>query len=240
VAHTAATLGLTLGGDALNLLEAPINGLLTTAGEGNIVQYMQGIQNQMFAQTFAALANTNPAQQLGADAFNVSMLAFGGADLAMSVAGLARVGLFGSLGSGVDALLNSGNSLTTADAVNHINGLRLGQSLLSAQAQSIFTEAGGLTEKIIGASEEIIPSIDLGDKITAELTANANGDIANWGKYSTQSILSPLGDFKLHFYYNPVINEVYYNTDYKVIFNHQGEWNSVPTPNFEYEPPQFN
>jgi hypothetical protein len=51
----------------------------------------------------------------------------------------------------------------------------------------------------------------------SELTSNGS-DIADWGKYATPTFRSPAGAFQVHFYYNPVMDEVFYGQDYKAVF----------------------
>jgi hypothetical protein len=67
------------------------------------------------------------------------------------------------------------------------------------------------------------------------------GNISDWGKYSMQSILSPLtGKFKVHFYRNSLTNDIHYTWDYKFVFNHDGAWHKMlPSAKFNYEPPRF-
>ena len=108
------------------------------------------------------------------------------------------------------------------------------------QAKSIFTEAGELTPETINNSLLIKPGEELGNLFLHNELTKIGGDISYWGKYSTESIASPSGNFQMHFYRNVVTNDIYYGIDYKAVFDHQGLWDFEPSPNFNYEPPRFN
>lgn len=128
-------------------------------------------------------------------------------------------------------------------ARNHISGLRLQQQLGLEEAGSIFNKSGFLTDEAIANSDLIIAGERLGSKggtRLREILFKRGGNISDWGKYETQSVMSPIGPYKVHFYYNPVTNDMYFGMDYKTIFNHQGKWDLGLKPNFEHEPPRFD
>jgi RHS repeat-associated protein len=103
-------------------------------------------------------------------------------------------------------------------ADNVVNGVRLAQQLTREEAASVFTQGGELKPEVIAQSREIINGTQLGNKqLVSELTSNGS-DIADWGKYTTPTFRSPAGAFQVHFYYNPIINKVFYGQDYKVVF----------------------
>lgn len=90
--------------------------------------------------------------------------------------------------------------------------------LASEEASSVFTPSGELQPEIVARSTLIISGTNLGNKALVEaLTANGS-DIADWGKYTTPTFRSPAGAFQVHFYYNSVIDEVFYGMDYKIKF----------------------
>lgn len=92
------------------------------------------------------------------------------------------------------------------------------------------------------------------DGLSLNKTIVANGQLRNETNYlsslngrllggynsdHTDPIHTPSGKAQVHFYKNPVTNDVYYDRDYKSIFDHQGTWNMKPNPNFDHEPPRF-
>lgn len=120
---------------------------------------------------------------------------------------------------------------------NHISGLRLQEELRFNQANSIFTENGELTAEAIANSERIIEGEDLGnDSLVSVL--KERGNISDWGKYKTVQLDSPTGKFEMHFYYNEVTREAYYEHDYKAILEPQ--WSLKLRPNFDSEPLKFS
>ncbi len=131
------------------------------------------------------------------------------------------------------------NSLPVREATNHISGLRLQRSLQMDQAKSIFNKEVGLKPEIISNSDLIVRGDQLRNADIIDALTKKGGNLSDWGKYTTKSIPSPSGNFQMHFYYNPVTGDSYYGMDFKAVFDHQGSWNLNPTPNFEYEPPQY-
>ncbi|MFV0460767.1 MAG: RHS repeat-associated core domain-containing protein [Actinomycetales bacterium] len=106
-----------------------------------------------------------------------------------------------------------------AGASNAANGVRLAQQLARESAESAFTASGGLRTEVIQGSSRIIDGSRLGNPdVVKALTADGS-NIADWGKYTTQTFQSPSGPFQAHFYYNPVTGAANYSVDYKIVFN---------------------
>ena len=146
----------------------------------------------------------------------------------------AKMGLFQR------GALDVSGSTIGSEAANHINALRLQRSLTIDQAKLIFTDTGSLTPEAIKNSLLIKPGEELGNSLLRNELARIGGDISDWGKFLTESIASPSGNFQMHFYRNSVTGNIYYGMDYKAVFDHQGAWNFAPSPNFSYEQPRFN
>jgi hypothetical protein len=107
----------------------------------------------------------------------------------------------------------------TSGASNVANGPRLAGQLTAEEASSIFTNAGGLKQSVVNASTEIIPGTSLkNSQLIKNLTADGS-NIADWGKYTTQTFKSPSGPFQVHFCRNSITGAVHYLDDYKVVFN---------------------
>jgi hypothetical protein len=99
-------------------------------------------------------------------------------------------------------------------ASNIATAQKLADDLRLRSAKSPFTTDGRLTPSTIQEGRQIIRAEDL-----------KNSNIpAGYGKYESPTFQSPSGNFKLHYYYNPVTKDVFYDLDYKVVFNHQGKW----------------
>ncbi|MCZ4283149.1 hypothetical protein O4H49_20390 [Kiloniella laminariae] len=140
--------------------------------------------------------------------------AVGGATLGVS--GLTVVAKNGdNIAKAVDGVLDDiARNAINNGASDIATAQRLADDLRLASARSPFTSDGKLTPSVIAQGDEIIPAGSLG-----------NPNIpAGFGKYQSPAFQSPSGDFKLHYYYNPTTNQVIYDLDYKVIFNHQGNW----------------
>jgi hypothetical protein len=104
-------------------------------------------------------------------------------------------------------------------AANAANGLRLGQQLARESAESAFTKSGALQAEVVQNSSRIIPGSNIGNpSVVKGLTADGS-NIADWGKYTSQTFQSPSGPFQVHYYFNPATGRVNYNQDYKVVFN---------------------
>jgi RHS repeat-associated protein len=124
--------------------------------------------------------------------------------------GVADFGLVGGVGP-IRAL---------GGAANIANGPRLRSALMWDEA-AVFTGSGQLHGSVIANSAEIIRGSQLhSSAVIAELTRDGS-NIADWGKYTTNSFSSPAGKFQVHFYRNRVTGQVNYNIDYKVKFNSQ-------------------
>jgi len=92
---------------------------------------------------------------------------------------------------------------------NIANGPRLTQQLTWESATSSFNLDGTLTQQAIRDSQLIIgPQRIINPAVPS-----------GYGKYSTQTLQSPYGDFQTHFYMNQESGNVYYGLDYKTIFN---------------------
>jgi hypothetical protein len=144
---------------------------------------------------------------------------------------LERFGFFGH--NGAEEPL----SLLGNEASNHINALRLQRSFTIEQAKSIFDDAGGLLPEVIQKSIRL--DIEFKNTELKEMLSTQAGNLSDWRKYITESVPSPSGNFRMHFYHNPVTGDVYYGMDYKAVFNHDGSWKLPLLPNFEYKPPHF-
>lgn len=104
-------------------------------------------------------------------------------------------------------------------AANAANGMRLGQQLARESAESVFTRSGSLHDEVIQNSSRIIPGSNIGNPgVVKGLTADGS-NIADWGKYTSQTFHSPSGPFQVHYYFNPATGRVNYDFDYKVVFN---------------------
>lgn len=134
-----------------------------------------------------------------------------GIKVAVKSSGSVKIGEF-IVGEGGSLKLPGG--VTNSVAGNIATAKRLADDLRLASARSPFTPDGKLTPSAIAQGDEIIPAGSL-----------VNPNIpAGFSKYESPTFHSPSGDFKLHYYYNPTTNQVIYDLDYKVIFNHQGNW----------------
>jgi hypothetical protein len=91
--------------------------------------------------------------------------------------------------------------------------------LAGEEASSIFTGSGALKPEIISSSREIISGPELRNPAVVKALTSDGSNIADWGKYTTQTFQSPSGPFQVHFYYNSVTRVVNYGVDYKVVFN---------------------
>jgi len=125
------------------------------------------------------------------------------------------------VGLGGDAPAGPSAAVSDEIAANPVNGIRLGKQLAGEAAASIFTDSGELKPEIVANSARIINGSDIKNpNVIAALTSDGS-DISDWGKYTTQTTVSPNseGPFQVHFYYNPVTGVVNYGIDYKVVFN---------------------
>jgi hypothetical protein len=105
------------------------------------------------------------------------------------------------------------------------SGVQSSANALRFKAQLAFEEAGiltrggaGLTDDAIKAATEIpISGGKFKNKaVINELTSNGS-NIANWGKFSTESVNLPSGQSsQIHFYKNRITHEVNLNIDFKV------------------------
>ncbi|RWR08117.1 two-partner secretion domain-containing protein [Paenirhodobacter populi] len=113
-----------------------------------------------------------------------------------------------------DDLVAASRAAQNTGASNIATARKLADDLRRSSARSPFTPDGRLTLSAVQEGRLIIRAEDLG-----------NPNIpAGYGKYESPTFQSPSGDFKLHYYYNPATRNVFYDLDYKVVFNHQGNW----------------
>jgi hypothetical protein len=88
---------------------------------------------------------------------------------------------------------------------------KLLDKLTRESAGSVFTSTGRLTQEAID-SAKVIPELGPGK-------LNNSNIPSGFGKYATETFPSPSGNFQVHFYMNPITKEVFYDFDYKVVFN---------------------
>ncbi|WP_139116994.1 hypothetical protein [Candidatus Thiodiazotropha endoloripes] len=105
------------------------------------------------------------------------------------------------------------------------NANRLSQDLHFREASSVFDDAGLLTSETIGRSRIAVRGEDIGNPYLREYLPSLGGDLSEWAKYTTPTIKSPSGPFQLHFYRNEKLDLNDFSSDYKSIFNHDGDWN---------------
>ncbi len=128
---------------------------------------------------------------------------------------LSLAGSFGALKAGAKARATK----TGTGASNAATGPALARQLAGEEASSIFTSSGGLQRSVINSSTEIIPGTSLKNtQLIKNLTADGS-NLADWGKYTTQTFSSPSGPFQVHFYMNSSTGAVHYLDDFKVVFN---------------------
>lgn len=104
-------------------------------------------------------------------------------------------------------------------ATSSVSGVRLGQQLARESADSGFTPSGRLSSEAIAGSRQIIEGDRLGNTGLIRRLTSDGSSISDWGKYTTRTYQSSLGDFQVHFYMNRGAGVVDYGYDYKVIFN---------------------
>jgi len=123
--------------------------------------------------------------------------------------------------SGVNREISTSEARTFIEqltvASNAANAPRLVQQLEAEEAASAFLPNGELRPELIATAQEIIPGSKLGNPaLVTELTRDGS-DIADWGKYQSETFRSPMGPVFVHFYYNRVKRIVLYAYDYKII-----------------------
>jgi hypothetical protein len=104
-------------------------------------------------------------------------------------------------------------------AYNVVNGIRLAQQFALESAQSAFTSSGELQSSVIAESRLIIQGAKLENTDLVKHLTSDGSNIADWGKYTTPTFQSPVGDFQVHFYMNNLTGEIDYGYDYKVVLN---------------------
>ena len=114
--------------------------------------------------------------------------------------------------------------ITADSAYNAANGPRLARQLAGESASSMFTTTGELTPDAIQGATKIIDGTKLGNQALVRELTKDGGNIADWGKYSTDTFRTPSGPAQVHFYYNSSTGAADYTFDFKTIFNNQGAW----------------
>ena len=82
----------------------------------------------------------------------------------------------------------------------------------------MFTRSGGLHPSVVQDARLITPGSRLGNPDVVKALTSDGSNIADWGKYATQSFQSPSGPFQVHFYRNSSSGAVNYSFDYKAVF----------------------
>jgi len=116
--------------------------------------------------------------------------------------------------------------------------LRLQKHLAEEENATLFKTSGELSQSAIENSARL--PLKIANAQLRQLLSDRPGNLIDWGKYETAPTHTNAGFVRMHFYHNPVTNDVYYGMDYKAIFDHQGVWNLEPSPKFDYESSQFN
>jgi len=147
----------------------------------------------------------------GANVFLTIMLTLGSAGLSALLGPAAAAG-----GMAPEAVTAGGG------ADNVVNGTRLAQQLARESAQSAFTSSGELQPSVIAESRLITQGAKLGNTDLVKHLTSDGSNIADWGKYTTPTFQSPMGDFQVHFYMNSLTGEVDYGYDYKFVLNERG------------------
>lgn len=135
-------------------------------------------------------------------------------NLAFAAGGLALEAGFGKLAG---ALFSRAMG---SEAQSAMSAVRLAAQLTHEEASAVFTESGGLQADVIKGASRIIEGSDLKNPAVIQELTRDGSNIADWGKYSTQTFKSPAGDFQVHFYYNSATGAVNYGLDYKAVFVH--------------------
>jgi hypothetical protein len=228
-----------------------VNGLELAAGvmeDYVLPSYMLPGSSALFARPQIPLMQITGNQVYGEQAFQYASLgaaAVSGlgalADQASlegtaALAGMGRFGLFGdTAGLGAESVAATSGDL---NAANHINALRLQQQLGIEEREPLFAPSGKLSQGAIQNARQI--PLKISNTQVKEALSKRPGNLADWGKYETTPMHTNAGLARMHFYHNPVTDDVYYGMDYKAVFDHQGLWNLDLTPSFDYEPPRFN
>lgn len=75
---------------------------------------------------------------------------------------------------------------------------------------------------MIAGSREIVAGSKLGNPDVISALTSDGSKIGDWGKYSSQTIRGPSGNFQVHFYMNRTTGTVNYGYDYKIVFGGGG------------------
>ncbi len=174
-----------------------VGGLAQTA----IQPYVDFYQRTIVAPFYAGLGAVaqSPAGDPGLYA---SMQGMGPPGAIVGGAGYAATSLIGSLA-------RAGAAQVSGGAANIAAAQRLTQGLRFEEASSVFTSTGTLSPNVIASSRQIISSGQVNNPAVP----------SGFAKYVTPTFQSPSGNFQVHFYRNPHINQQFYDLDYKVVFN---------------------
>jgi hypothetical protein len=73
----------------------------------------------------------------------------------------------------------------------------------------------------MAGAKEIITGANLNNPAVIEELTKDGSNIADWGKYTTDTIEGVLGNYQLHYYYNSVTGATNLNIDYQAVFGAQ-------------------
>jgi RHS repeat-associated protein len=161
-----------------------------------------------------------------------------GLNLAM-LGGLGPLGDLGALGE-LGAAGDAADLTTSASgdvASNAANAARLSQKLTQEEFESAFTgniaklstlvrhgavadlpADVGLNPEVVQSSQRVLAGTQLNNPAVLRQLTSDGSNIADWGKYTSQTIKSPNGPFQIHFYYNRVTGAVNTTIDYKIVY----------------------
>ncbi|OGO16650.1 MAG: hypothetical protein A2Z14_09825 [Chloroflexi bacterium RBG_16_48_8] len=175
--------------------------------------------------TDALVSTAKKVDQLNADVDTV----FSNAPIEERLPAAWRVGWFATFTSativGIGQMVKAGiNSSKTAissggNPRNISEYYQYEQRLAFEEASSNFTPNGGLHPETLRNSRLIIEGSQLKNPEVIRTLTSDGSSIADWGKYTTQSFRTPLGNAQVHFYYNQATGQINYAIDYKLVFN---------------------
>jgi hypothetical protein len=108
---------------------------------------------------------------------------------------------------------------------------RLRRALAFEEPFSNFTSSGELAPEVVANSKVLISGERLNNVALRKALTADGSNLADWAKWESATSGSPLGDFKIHFYYNKVTRKFNYDFDYKVKLNDPGQ-PQIPVPQF--------
>ncbi len=107
------------------------------------------------------------------------------------------------------AIEHLAEKMASSHASNIATARKLADQLGLESAKSPFTETGKLTNDAIKTSREIKTLLQLKNPAIP----------SGFSKFSTETFHSPAGNFKIHFYKNLRDGGIFYDLDYKTVFN---------------------